>query len=69
MLSGMTPKPSAVSEAEIAEFVKNGGVIKIIKSRKVRKHSLRSKSHQMGGKHSRYNVGGKNRLAVARRVA
>ena len=67
MLSGMTPKPSYA--ALVDAWVKAGGEPTKIKARKVRKHSLRSKSHQMGGKYSRYNVGGKNRLAVARRVA
>ena len=67
MLSGMSPKPSYA--ALVSAWVDAGGEVTKIKSRKVRKHSLRSKSHQMGGKYSRYNVGGKNRLAVARRAA
>ena len=67
MLSGMSPKPSYA--ALVDAWVKAGGEPTKIKARKVRSHSLRSKSHQLGGKYSRYNVGGKNRLAVARRVA
>ena len=67
MLSGMSPKPNYA--ALVDAWVDAGGEVTKIKSRKVRKHSLRSKSHQLGGKYSRYNVGGKNRLAVARRVA
>ena len=69
MSIGMTPKPPAVTEAQIAEFLANGGVIKIIKSRKVRKHSLRSKSHQKGGRWSSYNVGGNAKIAARRRAA
>ena len=60
MLSGMNVKPSAVTQAEIDAFLAKGGEIKQIKSKAVRKHSPRSKSHQMGGKHSRYNMGGRN---------
>ena len=67
MLSGMSPKPT--NAALVDAWVKAGGEITKIKARKVRMHSLRSKSHQMGGKYSRYNVGGKNRLAVARRAS
>ena len=67
MLSGMSPKPSYA--ALVDAWVDAGGEVTKIKSRKIRKHSLRTKSHQMGGKYSRYNVGGKNRLAVARRAA
>ena len=69
MLSGMNVKPASVTEAEVQAFLDRGGEIKQIKSRKTRKHTTRTKSHMMGGKHSRYNVGGKNRLAVARRNA
>ena len=60
MLSGMNTKPSAVTQAEVDAFIANGGEIKQIAPKKYRKHSLRSKSHQMGGKHSRYNMGGRN---------
>ena len=67
MLSGMSPKPNHAALADA--WVKAGGEVTKIKARKVRQHSLRSKSHQMGGKYSRYNVGGKNRLAVARRAS
>ena len=67
MLSGMSPKPT--NAALVDAWVKAGGEITTIKARKVRMHSLRSKSHQFGGKYSRYNVGGKNRLAVARRTS
>ena len=69
MLSGMNVKPASVTEAEVQAFLDSGGEIKQIKSRKTRKPRNCTKSHMMGGKHSRYNVGGKNRLAVARRVA
>ena len=60
MLSGMNVKPSAVTEKEIEAFLAAGGSITVCKPKRVRKHSLRSKSHQMGGKHSRYNKGGRN---------
>ena len=65
MLSGMSPKPNYA--ALVDAWVDAGGEVTKIKSRKVRKHSLRSKSHQMGGRFSRYNVGGKNRLAADRK--
>ena len=65
MLSGMSPKPSYA--ALVDAWVDAGGEVTKIKSRKVRKHSLRSKSHQMGGRFSRYNVGGNNRVAADRK--
>ena len=58
MLSGMTPKAPAITKAQLDAFLKAGGEITKIKSKKVRKHSLRSKSHQMGGIGSRYMSGG-----------
>ena len=67
MLSGMSPKPSYA--ALVDAWVKAGGEVTKIKSRRIRKHSLRSKSHQMGGRFSRYNVGGNNRLAAAQRAS
>ena len=67
MLSGMSPKPNHAALADA--WVKAGGEITKIKARKVRQHSLRSKSHQMGGRFSRYNVGGKNRLAAERKAS
>ena len=67
MLSGMSPKPT--NAALVDAWVKAGGEITKIKSRRIRKHSLRSKSHQMGGRFSRYNVGGNNRLAAAQRAS
>ena len=69
MLSGMTAKPASVTEAEVQAFLDSGGEIKQIKSRKTRKPRNCTKSHMMGGKHSSYNVGGKNRLRAARRNA
>ena len=65
MLSGMSPKPNYA--ALVDAWVDAGGEVTKIKSRKVRKHSLRSKSHQMGGRFSRYNVGGNNRVAADRK--
>ena len=49
MLSGMTPKPSAVTDKEMKVFLANGGEIKVIKSRKVRRHNLKSKSSRSWG--------------------
>ena len=70
MLSGMSTKPASVTEAEVQAFLDNGGEIKQIKSRKVRKHSPRSKSHQMGGVGSRYMSGGtRNQSGRSRRSA
>jgi hypothetical protein len=70
MLSGMNVKPASVTEAEVQAFLDNGGEIKQIKSRKVRKHSPRSKSHQMGGVGSRYMSGGtRNQSGRSRRSA
>ena len=57
MLSGMSTKPSAVTDKEMKRFLKAGGEIKVIKPRKYR-HSLRTKTHQMGGIGSRYMSGG-----------
>ena len=48
MLSGINVKPSAVTQAEIDAFLAKGGEIKQIKPKAVRKHSLRSKSHNVG---------------------
>ena len=67
MLSGMTPKPNYAALADA--WVKAGGEITKIKARKVRKHSLRSKSHQMGGRWSSYNVGGAHRVAAERKAS
>ena len=69
MLSGMSTKPSAVTDEEMKKFLKDGGEIKVIKPRKVRKHSLRSKSHQKGGRWSSYNVGGNAKIAAMRKAS
>ena len=63
MLSGITPTAPAITKAQLDAFLKAGGEITKIKSKKVRKHSLRSKSHQMGGIGSRYMSGGTRNLA------
>ena len=65
MLSGMSPKPT--NAALVDAWVKAGGEVTKIKARKVRMHSLRSKSHQMGGRYSRYNVGGNAKVAASRK--
>jgi hypothetical protein len=63
MLSGMTARPASVTEAEIQAFLDNGGEIKQIKPRKVRKHTTRTKSHMAGGVGSRYLGGGTRNLS------
>ena len=40
----MNVKPSAVSQKQIDAFLKSGGVIKVLKSRKVVRHNLKSTS-------------------------
>ena len=50
MLSGMNVKPSTVTQAEIDAFVSAGGEIKVVKSRKVKRHNTRSKSYSFWGK-------------------
>jgi len=70
LLSGMTAKPASVTEAEVQAFLDNGGEIKQIKPRKVRKHTTRTKSHMMGGAGSRYLGGGtRNQSGRSRRSA
>ena len=69
MLSGMTAKPAAVSEAEIQAFLDSGGEIQMIKARKTRKHTTRTKSHMMGGVGSRYLSGGSRNTAGRSRKA
>ena len=70
MLSGMNVKPASVTEAEVQAFLDGGGVIELIKSKLVRKHSPRSKSHQRGGAGSRYLSGGtRNQSGRSRKVA
>jgi len=46
MLSGMTAKPSI----DISSYK---GKVTIVPARKVRKHTLRSKSHNVGGYYAR----------------
>ena len=69
MLSGMTAKAPAVTEAEVQAFLDSGGEIKQIKSRKIRKHSTRTKSHMIGGAGSRYLSGGTRNTAGRSRKA
>ena len=49
MLSGMNVKPASVTEAEVQAFLDGGGEIKVLKSRKVKRHNSRSKSHSFWG--------------------
>ena len=53
MLGGMSIKPSI----DISSYT---GKVTIVPSKETRPHSLRTKSHMKGGKHSRYNMGGRN---------
>ena len=69
MLSGMNVKPAAVIEAEMQAFLDAGHTVTTIKARKVKPHWNRTKSHRFGGRFSRYNVGGNNRIATMRRAA
>ena len=46
MLSGMTPKPSAVTDKEMKVFLGNGGAIKVIKPRRFVRHFTKSKSYK-----------------------
>ena len=70
MLSGMSTKPSAVTDKDMKKFLKAGGKVQIIKPRKGRSHSLRTKSHQKGGVGSRYLSGGsRNQSGRSRRAA
>ena len=59
MLSGMNPKPSAVTEAQLEAFYAAGHTVTVLKPRKVKRHWLRTKSHLVsGGVGSRYMSGG-----------
>ena len=49
MLSGMSVKPSAVTPKELKKFLKGGGSITVLKSRKVKRHNLRGKSATVWG--------------------
>ena len=60
MLSGMNVKPSAVSAEQIAAFEEAGGTVQTLKPRNLKRHWNRTKSHRFGGKHSRFNMGGRN---------
>ena len=52
MLSGMNVKPASVTEEEVQAFLDAGNEIKVLKSRKVKRHNARSKSHSFWGKYS-----------------
>ena len=69
MLSGMNVKPAAVTPAEMQAFLDAGHTITTVKARKVKPHWQRTKSHRFGGRFSRYNVGGNNRIAASRRAS
>ena len=69
LLSGMNTKDRTVLDSAVAEYLADGGSITVVPTKKYRKHTSRTKSHNMGGKYSSYNVGGKNRLRAARKSA
>ena len=69
MLSGMNVKPAAVTPVEMQAFLDAGHTITTVKARKVKPHWQRTKSHRFGGRFSRYNVGGNNRIATMRRAS
>ena len=69
MLSGMNVQPAAVTPAEMQAFLDAGHTITTVKARKVKPHWQRTKSHRFGGRFSRYNVGGNNRIATMRRAS
>ena len=48
MLSGMNPKPAAVTPAEMQAFLDAGHTITVVKARNVKRHWLRTKSHLVG---------------------
>ena len=50
-------------------WVKAGGEITKIAAKKMPKHSLRTKSHQKGGRWSSYNVGGNAKIAAMRKAS
>ena len=58
MLSGISPKPQ--NDELYAAWLKKGNKPLILPMGETAKHSLRTKSHEKGGKHSRYNMGGRN---------
>ena len=69
MLSGMSTKPSAVTDKDMKKFLKAGGKVQIITSKKYRS-LLRTKSHMMGGVGSRYLGGGtRNQSGRSRRAS
>jgi len=56
LLSGMTPKPQ--NDELYAAWLKKGNKPLILPMGETATHSLRTKSHMRGGKHSRFNIGG-----------
>ena len=50
MLSGMSVKPSSITPKELDAFIKAGGSINVIKSRKVLRHNIKSSSRNIYGR-------------------
>jgi len=69
MLSGMNPKIQNRHQKAIDEWLAEGNEITVIPSKFPANHTARTKSHQMGGRWSSYNVGGNAKVAAKRRAA
>ncbi len=67
LLSGMNTKDRTVLDSAVAEYLADGGSITVVPAKKFRSHTSRTKSHNRGGRYSRYNVGGNNRIRAARK--
>ena len=67
MLSGINPKDRTELDAAVAAYLADGGSITLVPAKKFRSHTPRTKSHNMGGRYSRYNVGGNNRIRASRK--
>ena len=60
MLSGMNPKKQDRHQKALDEWLAKGNKITVIPMGETATHSLRTKSHMKGGKHSYFNIGGKH---------
>ena len=69
MLSGMNPKVQNRNQKAIDEWLAEGNEITVIPSKFETRTAARTKSHQMGGRWSSYNVGGNAKTAAKRRSA
>ena len=68
MLSGMNPKIQNRHQEAIDAWLADGNSITMVKARKTRRHTTRTKSHNKGGgRWGSYNVGGSGRIAAQRK--